>query len=176
MGRLRRRIRLIYVDYPAGQSHMTVVRRELPPSRGASRLGREIGRRIVSARALQSCPQRTAPDAAQDADRQDLKSSFTQFSRGSVALALGHRGPEEADEFAGDRRHASARGPAPKPAHRVYRSRPRYSITRSAWRRIVCGIVRPSALAVLRLMTSSNFVGCSTGRSPGFAPFRILST
>jgi len=25
-----------------------------------------------------------------------------------------------------------------------------------------CGIVRPSALAVLRLMTSSNFVGCST--------------
>src|SRR6266704_75249 len=38
------------------------------------------------------------------------------------------------------------------------------------------GIVRPSALAVLRLMTSSNFVGCSTGRSRGFAPFRILST
>jgi hypothetical protein len=24
-------------------------------------------------------------------------------------------------------------------------------------------------------MTSSNFVGCSTGRSAGFAPFRILS-
>src|SRR5713101_4429837 len=109
MGRLRRRIRLIYVDYPAGQSHMTVVRRELPPSRGASRLGREIGRRIVSARALQSCPQRAAPDAAQDADRQDLKSSFTQFSRGGLALALGHRGPEEADEFAGDRRHGDGR-------------------------------------------------------------------
>ena len=31
-------------------------------------------------------------------------------------------------------------------------------------------MVRPSALAVLRLMTSSNFVGCSTGRSPGLAP------
>src|SRR5262249_16978619 len=39
-----------------------------------------------------------------------------------------------------------------------------------------CGIVRPSAFAVLRLMTSSNFVGCSTGISPGWAPFRILST
>src|SRR5712692_8048182 len=38
------------------------------------------------------------------------------------------------------------------------------------------GIVSPSALAVLRLMTSSNFVGCSTGRSPGLAPLRILST
>ena len=37
-------------------------------------------------------------------------------------------------------------------------------------------MVRPSALAVLRLMTSSNFVGCSTGRSAGFAPLRILST
>ena len=31
-------------------------------------------------------------------------------------------------------------------------------------------------LAALMLMTSSNFVGCSTGRSPGFAPLRILST
>ena len=51
-----------------------------------------------------------------------------------------------------------------------------YSITWSAWRRIVCGIVKPSAFAVLRLITSSNFVGCSTGRSPGFAPFKILST
>ena len=38
------------------------------------------------------------------------------------------------------------------------------------------GIVRPSCLALFRLMISSNFVGCSTGRSPGFAPLRILST
>jgi hypothetical protein len=38
------------------------------------------------------------------------------------------------------------------------------------------GIVRPSALAVFRLMTSSNLVGCSTGKSAGFAPFKILST
>jgi len=37
------------------------------------------------------------------------------------------------------------------------------------------GIVRPIALAVLRLMTSSNLVGCSTGRSAGLAPLRILS-
>ena len=50
-----------------------------------------------------------------------------------------------------------------------------YSITWSARSSTDCGIVSPSALAVLRLMTSSNFVGCSTGRSPGLAPLRILS-
>jgi hypothetical protein len=37
------------------------------------------------------------------------------------------------------------------------------------------GTVRPSVLAVLRLITSSNLVGCSTGRSAGFAPLKILS-
>ncbi len=49
-------------------------------------------------------------------------------------------------------------------------------ITSSARKRTVGGIVRPSALAVLRLMTNSNLVGCSTGRSAGLAPFKILST
>jgi hypothetical protein len=53
---------------------------------------------------------------------------------------------------------------------------PHYSITSSARARIAGGTVRPSAVAVLRLTTSSKVVGCSTGRSAGFAPFRILST
>jgi ABC transporter substrate binding protein len=35
------------------------------------------------------------------------------------------------------------------------------------------GMVRPSVLAVLRLITSSNLVGCKTGRSVGFAPLRM---
>ncbi len=51
-----------------------------------------------------------------------------------------------------------------------------HRITSSACPSSDGGIVSPRALAVLRLMTSSNFVGCSTGRSPGFAPLRILST
>src|SRR5262245_30196460 len=34
----------------------------------------------------------------------------------------------------------------------------------------------PSALAVLRLMTSSYFVGACTGRSAGFSPLRMRST
>ena len=36
-------------------------------------------------------------------------------------------------------------------------------------------MVRPSALAVLRLMISENFVGCCTGRSVGLAPLRMRS-
>ena len=48
-----------------------------------------------------------------------------------------------------------------------------YSMTSSARARIAGGIVRPSALAVLRLTTSSNVVGCWTGRSAGFVPLRM---
>jgi hypothetical protein len=51
-----------------------------------------------------------------------------------------------------------------------------YLITASAWKRRLGGMVRPSASAVFRLMISSNFVGCSTGKSAGLAPLRILST
>ena len=51
-----------------------------------------------------------------------------------------------------------------------------HRITSSAWKRIVGGMVRPSTLAVLRLMTSANRMGCSTGRSAGFAPLRMRST
>src|SRR6266542_540076 len=49
-------------------------------------------------------------------------------------------------------------------------------ITLSALARTFGGIVRPICLAALRLMISSNFFGCSTGRSAGLAPFKILST
>jgi len=51
-----------------------------------------------------------------------------------------------------------------------------YSITSTAVASNVAGTSRPSALAVVTLMTRSNLVGCSTGISPGFAPRRILST
>src|SRR5262249_1062848 len=80
------------------------------------------------------------------------------------------------------------------PAHllgllRVRRERPRgraaderdeiapfHSITSSARASNMGGMVRPSALAVIKLMTRSNLVGCSTGKSAGFAPRKILST
>src|SRR6267142_2903580 len=53
---------------------------------------------------------------------------------------------------------------------------PYYSITLSPRRRYDSGMVTPTMLAALRLMNSSNLVGCSIGKSPGFVPFNILST
>src|SRR5262245_28523704 len=50
---------------------------------------------------------------------------------------------------------------------------PNHSITSSARASSVGGISRPSALAVARLMTNSNLVGCITGRSDGLAPLRM---
>src|SRR6516165_9465264 len=43
-----------------------------------------------------------------------------------------------------------------------------HSITSSARASSVGGTVRPSVLAVLRLITNSNLVDCMTGRSAGF--------
>ena len=57
-----------------------------------------------------------------------------------------------------------------------WRAKPNYSITSSAVICMISGTVRPSALAVLRLMTSSNFVGSMTGRSPDLEPLRIWAT
>ena len=59
---------------------------------------------------------------------------------------------------------------------RLMALRTRYRITSSARASSDAGIVRPSVLAVFMLITSSNFVGCSTGRSAGLAPLKIRST
>jgi len=67
----------------------------------------------------------------------------------------------------GNQRHAADERDELAPVH---------SITSSARKRKDSGIVNPSAFAVLRLTTSSNFVGSSMGRSAGLAPLRILST
>ena len=51
-----------------------------------------------------------------------------------------------------------------------------HSITSSARASSVGGTSRPSALAVLRLITSSYLVGACTGSSAGFSPLRMRST
>src|SRR5262249_51497535 len=51
-----------------------------------------------------------------------------------------------------------------------------HSITSLARASTASGTVRPSALAVLRLITSSYLVGAWTGRSAAFSPLRIRST
>src|SRR6266550_4806356 len=48
-----------------------------------------------------------------------------------------------------------------------------HRITLSAHATTFGGIVRPIYFAVFRLITSSNFVGCSTGRAVGLAPFKV---
>jgi hypothetical protein len=48
-----------------------------------------------------------------------------------------------------------------------------YSITSSVSASSLGGMSRPSTLAVLRLITSSNLVGCVTGKSAGLTPLRI---
>ncbi len=63
-----------------------------------------------------------------------------------------------------------------KPAQSLLEDRGLPSITCSARSSSGGGIVRPSVFAVFTLTTRLNLVGCSTGRSAGFAPLRILST
>ena len=78
--------------------------------------------------------------------------------------------------------HADA--PHPLALLRARRERPRccraaeqrdelaalHSITSSAMASSDGGTVRPNMRAVVLLMTSSNLVDCTTGKSPGFAP------
>ena len=72
-----------------------------------------------------------------------------------------------------------ARAPSPR-SRRAAEQRdevaPLHSITSSARVSNVGGTVRPSALAVLRSIASTIFVGSCTGRSAGFSPFRMRST
>src|SRR5262249_42445178 len=49
---------------------------------------------------------------------------------------------------------------------------PPHSITSSASESRLSEILMPSALAVFKLITVSNLVGCNTGSSEGFAPLR----
>jgi hypothetical protein len=53
---------------------------------------------------------------------------------------------------------------------------PFHSITSSASASTVGGKLRPTVFAVLRLITNSNLVGCTTGRSAGFSPLRMRAT
>src|SRR5262249_55519376 len=71
------------------------------------------------------------------------------------------------------RRERPGRRRAPQKRHELAAL---HSITSPARASRVGGTSRPSAFAVVRLITRSNLVGCSTGMSAGFAPRKILST
>ena len=63
-----------------------------------------------------------------------------------------------------------------RPGNPVQQLAPLHSITSSARASSVGGISRPIALAVLRLIASSYFVGCISGRFAGFSPLRVRPT
>jgi hypothetical protein len=67
-----------------------------------------------------------------------------------------------------------ARQPSANSGHeRVQQTEQAYSITSFACASKLGGKVTPIALAVGRLMTNSNSVGCTTGMSDGFSPLRM---
>jgi hypothetical protein len=101
----------------------------------------------------------------------------SKSSAGNVEV--GHQLPRHFTEGAAavplrvDSKVAKRRGRWTNFDQRAAQQTGRYSITSSAVVSSACGIDKPSALAVLRLITSSNLVDCCTGNSAGFAPLRI---
>ena len=65
---------------------------------------------------------------------------------------------------------------AAAPPSSVMNSRRFIRSPRRRGRAASAALSRPSALAVLRLITSSYLVGACTGRSAGFSPLRMRST
>src|SRR5437868_6474442 len=51
-----------------------------------------------------------------------------------------------------------------------------HSMTSSARSKNDSWIIKPSTFAVIRFITRLNLVGCSTGKSPGLEPWKILFT
>jgi len=70
--------------------------------------------------------------------------------------------------------HDGRKGPIGDKVHRSKKSA--YSITSSARSSSADSIVKPSVLAVFRLMTSSILVGTTIGRSPDGVLLRIVAT
>ena len=113
----------------------------------------------------------------------DLGSSFAR--RAHLLVQPLANPADAAPQFGSDRRnsgHATAIAKPTQTTHDVI-SRPSieavqkvYSITSPARTSSDGGTLRPSALAALRLITSSYLVGACTGRSAGFSPLRMRST
>src|SRR5262249_45568485 len=101
---------------------------------------------------------------------------FVEAFAKRVGKAHGRLDRPEVDE-GDDGQCRLLRAYADRPCDRAAEKRdelaPPHSITSSARASSVGGISSPSALAVLALITSSNFVDRWIGRSPGFSPLRM---
>src|SRR5215470_15697745 len=125
-----------------------------------------------------------------------MTSTFSRLDRDSAPLdptEFAQPLHETGNPLAGGRRRARTPEPDGRQFRlllRARRKRPRscraaeerdelapfHSITSSARASNEAGTSRPSAFAVLRLITSSYLVGACTGRSAGFSPLRMRST
>src|SRR5262249_33840465 len=106
------------------------------------------------------------------------KSNFAQFLLKGSDYASGFAGRAAANKT--NHRHRRLLRPRrERPRSRTANERDEiaalHSITSSARASSVGAMLTPSAFAVVRLITRSNLVGCSTGMSAGFAPRKILS-
>src|SRR5262249_2945448 len=93
-----------------------------------------------------------------------------------VRVEVGRRGTEHADHWHRLLRARRERPRRSRSAQQRDEVAPFHSITSSARSRIDVGNTIPNLFAVLRLTTSSNFVGNSAGTSPGFEPRNTLAT
>src|SRR5262249_21523269 len=107
--------------------------------------------------------------------RQPLRERQGTILAFRIALSLGHKhaDPPHAFGLLRARRERPRHGRAAEERNKLAAL---HSITSSAATSSLSGTWRPSALAVLRLSTSSNLVGCMTGRSAGFSPLRMRPT
>jgi len=98
-------------------------------------------------------------DAAPQATEWPQREMFLRLWRNPITGIAG------CCDHAGPRRHRAA--------EQRDELAPLHSITSSARASSIGGTVTPSVLAVSALMTSSNLLACTTGRSAGFAPLRM---
>src|SRR5262245_2684992 len=112
------------------------------------------------------CPRKQTFDLRVNGTRLSLGSHRERLapSRPATLLAARQRRRPDAENFGGEVSFLNL----PLTSH--------HSITPSARASSVSSTVRPSALAFLKLITSSYLVGAWTGKSAGFSPLRMRST
>src|SRR5262249_53646999 len=132
----------------------------------------QIGRQFRQAIKPAFCP--TIFDAGvATLDIASLRQSLAQGGEAAAHRIAGRHGAEISDD--GHPRLLPARHERPRGSAAEQRDElaALHSTTSSARASSVGGISNPMRLAVLRLITSSNFVDWMTGRSAGLAPLRM---
>ena len=116
---------------------------------------------------LRAAHYHAVPEERRCASQQKLRANVADGSIASIALRTRVRLPPISGMSGG----CQIRRDVPCSKANRY-----YSMISPARTSSVGGMIKPRALAALRLMTNSNLVACSIGRSAGLAPLRILST